>query len=240
LRRRHSWQQKINQHVAAKPMRDRATELVGSMIVAAVVSSLLAVLGSAIVSDTFSLDLYLWMAIVATLGSWAVMIPNKLAEGRLEDQAPLRFGMLITGALVGIVACGVGQMLDLELPVSQNFGIEPWNTLAGEFFGVHSGDALSQAFRGGAVPLSLPTATAYFAFLLVILRWWRQAEYARSTRVSVWSIFACMMTAFLLTFVWWFPQPLGAVLAGMIAFTTQLSSPWMPPSKRRELAEQGV
>jgi len=104
LRRRHSWQQKINQHVAAKPMRDRATELVGSMIVAAVVSSLLAVLGSAIVSDTFSLDLYLWMAIVATLGSWAVMIPNKLAEGRVEDQAPLRFGLLISGALVGILA----------------------------------------------------------------------------------------------------------------------------------------
>ncbi len=241
LRRRHSWQQKIHQHVAAKPLRDRTTELVGSMIVAAVISSLLAVLGSSIVSDTFSLDLYLWMAIVATLGSWAVMIPNKLAEGRVEDQAPLRFGLLISGALVGILACGTAQLLDLELPVSQEIGIAPNDTLAGELLRVPShNSSSSQAYRSGYVPLSLPTATAYFAFLLVILRWWRQAEYARSTRVSVWSIVACTVAAFLLTFVWWFPQPLGAVLAGMIAFTTQLSSPWMPPSKRRELAEQGV
>ena len=62
-------------------MRHRATELVGSMLVAAVISSLLALLGCAVVSETFSLGLYLWMAIVATLGSWAVMIPNKLPRG---------------------------------------------------------------------------------------------------------------------------------------------------------------
>ncbi len=240
LRRRENWQQQLNQHIAAKPLRDRATELVGSMLVAAVISSLLALLGCVVVSETFSLGLYLWMAIVATLGSWAVMIPNKLAEGRAEDQAPVRFGLLIGGALVGVLAFGTAQMLDLELPVSQNPGVEPQNTLAGSFFGVRSGSPLSQAFRSGSVPLSLPMATAYFAFLLVLLRWWRQAEYDRPTRVSFWSIFACASTAFLLTIVWWFPQPIGAVLAGMIAFTTQLASPWMPPSKRRELAEKGV
>ncbi len=241
LRRRENWQQKLNQHVAARPLRDRTTELVGSMIVAAVISSLLAVLGVAVVGDNFSLDLYLWMAIVATLGSWAVVIPYKLAEGRVEDQAPLRFGMLITGALVGIVACGVGQQLDLNLPVSPGVGIVPWGTLSSEILQVSTYDGpLSQEYRSGAVSLSLPTTTAYFAFLFVILRWWRQAEYARIARVSFWSIVACMIAAFLMTFVWWFPQPLGAVLAGMIAFATQLSSPWMPPSKRRELAEQGV
>ena len=239
-RRRENWQQQLNQHIAAKPLRHRATELVGSMLVAVVISSLLALLGCAVVSETFSLGLYLWMAIVATLGSWAVMIPNKLAEGRAEDHAPVRFGLLIAGALVGVLAFGTAQMLDLELPVSQNPGIEPWNTLTGSFFGVRHDSPLSQAFRSGSVPLSLPMATAYFAFLLVLLRWWRQAEYARPARVSIWSIVACAGTAFLLTIVWWFPQPIGAVLAGMIAFTTQLASPWMPPSKRRELAEKGV
>jgi len=130
-------------------------------------------------------------------------------------------------------------MLNLELPASGGISVSPHDTLSGELFGLRN-KSQSFAFLSGYVPLSLPMATAYFAFLLVILRWWRQAEYARSTRVSVWSIVACTFAAFLLTFVWWFPQPLGAVLAGMIAFTTQLSSPWMPPSKRRELAEQGV
>ena len=238
IRRRESWQQQLNQRVTAMPLRDRATELIGSMLVAAAISSLLALLGCAVVSDTFSLGLYLWIAIVATLGSWAVMVPGKLAEGRVEDQAPLRFGLLIAGAVVGILACSAAQMLDLELPVSQNIGVAPWDTLTGS--SVLSNSAVSQAFRSGQMPLSLPTTTAYFAFLFVLLRWWRQAEYARPDRVSLWSIAACALAAFLMTFVWWFPQPLGVVLAGMIAFTTQLSSPWMPPSKRRAFAEQGV
>jgi len=238
-RRRQSWQQQLNQHVATKPLRHRTTELLGSMIVAAVIASLLAILGCALVSNQLNLELYLWMAIVATLGSWAVMLPTKLAEGRVEDQAPIRFGLLITGALVGVAASVTASVLLLEVPASQGIGVAPWDTLAGDFLRIKN-EPLSQAFRTGAVPLSLPTTTAYFAFLFVVLRWWRQAEYGRPDRVSMWSIIACTVTAFLLTFVWWFPQPLGAILAAMIAFTTQLSSPWMPPSRRRELAEQGV
>jgi len=235
-RRRQSWQQQLNQHVVAKPIRDRATELLGSMIVAAVIASMLSVLGVAIVRDTFSLELYLWMSIVATLGSWAVMIPAKLAEGRVEDQAPLRFGLLVAGALVGVIACGAAQVLLLDLPTTGEMAIRPWESISH----LPASSSLREAYNAGAVPLSLPTTTAYFAFLFVIFRWWRQAEYARPDRVSIWSIAACTIGAFLLTFVWWFPQPLGAVLAGMVAFTTQLSSPWMPPSKRRELEEQGV
>lgn len=239
-RRRQNWQLQLKRHVAAKSLRDRTTELLGSMVVAAVIASLLAVLGCAIVSDTFSLELYLWMSIVGTLGSWAVMIPTKLSEGQVEDQSPLRFGLLVAGALVGILACGAAQVLLLDLPVSGEIGIHPRDTLAGELLGIRTNTALVESFRAGAVPVTLPVTTAYFAFLFVILRWWRQAEYARPDRVSFWAIITCTVAAFLMSFIWWFPQPLGAILAGMVAFTTQLSSPWMPPSKRRQLAEQGV
>ena len=240
-RQRRNWQYQLNQYVAARPMRDRATELLGSMIVSAVIASLLALIGVAFVGETFTAELYLWMAIVATVGSWAVMIPTKLGEGRVEDQAPLRFGLLISGALVGLVASGVAQTLTLELPVSNDVTVSPWDSLAGGVFQVSDYDSsLGKAFRDGSVPITMSVATAYFGFLFVVLRWWRQAEYARPDRVSMWAIIACMSAAFLMTFVWWFPQPAGAVLAGIIAFTTQFSSPWMPPSKRRELAEQGV
>lgn len=240
-RRRKNWQLQLNQYVAAKPLRERATELLGSMLVSSVIASLLALIGVAFIADGFAGELYLWMAIVATLGSWAVMIPTKLGEGRVEDQAPLRFGLLITGALVGIVAWGVADVLTLELPVSQSVAVGPWDTLAGEVLRINSYDSeIGKAFRNGAVPITLSVATAYFAFLFVVLRWWRQAEFIRPDRVSVWSIIACTSAAFLMTFVSWFPQPAGAVVAGIIAFTTQLSSPWMPPSKRRQLAEQGV
>ena len=240
-RRRQNWKAQLQQHVADKPTRDRLTELLGSMLVSAVIASSLAMLGVAFIADTFTFELYLWMAIVATLGSWAVMIPTKLGEGRVEDQAPLRFGLLIAGALVGFVAYVAGEMLVLELPVYADVTVAPWDTLAGEFLRINTGDSpAANAYRSGAVPISLSVATAYFAFLYVMLRWWRQAEYTRPDRVSIWAIIGCMCAAFLMTFIWWFPQPAGAVIAGIIAFTTQLSSPWMPPSKRRQLAEGEV
>jgi hypothetical protein len=41
-------------------------------------------------------------------------------------------------------------------------------------------------------------------------------------------------------FFWQFPQPAGMLVAGVTAFATQLSSPWMPPSQRRVLTEEGA
>jgi len=239
-RRPHSWQRELQQHVVAKPIRVRLTELLGSMILAPVVAGLLAILGSAIVGHEMEMGLYVWMTIVATLGSWFVMIAAKLTEGRFEDQAPLRFGMLVAGGLVGIVAWGVADVLLLEFPVTKNYGPIPADTIAGEMLPAGAGPTLSQQFREGVIQLTPTLATAYFAFLFVVLRWWRQADYTRPARVSIWSVLVCAVTALMMSFLWWFPQPLGAILAAMVAFTTQLSSPWMPPSTRRQLAEQGV
>jgi len=87
------------------------------------------------------------------------------------------------------------------------------------------------------IRLPLQAYVAYFAFLFVVLAWWRQAEVTRARRVSLWSVAWCGFVAWLLHFVWWFPQPLGLLLAAAIAFTIQLSSTWMPPSRRQELAD---
>ena len=79
---------------------------------------------------------------------------------------------------------------------------------------------------------------AYFAFLFLLPRWWRQTEFTRSGRVSLWWIIASVGFAWLLHFLWWFPQPQGMMAAGIIALATQLSSPWMPPSRRRAVAAE--
>jgi hypothetical protein len=77
---------------------------------------------------------------------------------------------------------------------------------------------------------------AYFAFLFLVPRWWRQAEFTRGARMSLWSAISCVGWAWLLHIFWWFPQPLGMMAAGVIALATQLASPWMPPSQRRALS----
>jgi hypothetical protein len=78
---------------------------------------------------------------------------------------------------------------------------------------------------------------AYFAFLFVLPRWWRQTEYTRTTRMSLWLVFSCVFIAWIVQLFWWFPQPLGMAVAGVIALATQLASPWMPPSQRRAISE---
>ena len=237
-RRRHTWQQQLQEHVAAKPFKSRLTELLGSMLMATVFASLLSIFGISLVYDNPTTESYIWMAIVGTIGSWAVMVPGKFMEGHIEDQAPMRFGMLIAGALVGSLAWVIADGFLLEFSTQGSIG--PDETLAGEFFRTESQKALFDEYRSGAVHLTLPMSTAYFAFLFVVLRWWRQAEYSRNSRVSIWSVFVCVVTAFFMTFIWWFPQPLGAVIAGTLACTVQFSSPWMPPSRRRALAESGA
>jgi hypothetical protein len=80
----------------------------------------------------------------------------------------------------------------------------------------------------------------YFATLFAVMRWWRLAEWTRSSRVSLWSIVWCSGIAFVVSLFWWFPQPLGIITAGVIAFTVQLASPWLSPSRRRQMAQAAV
>ena len=80
---------------------------------------------------------------------------------------------------------------------------------------------------------SLAIYVAYFSFLFLVPRWWRRAEYTRSSRLSLWTAIACAGWAWVLHMFWWFPQPLGMMTAGVIALSVQLASLWMPPSKQR-------
>jgi hypothetical protein len=101
-------------------------------------------------------------------------------------------------------------------------------------------DLVEQGYNGGHVQMPLAMYAAYFACFFVILRWWRLAESTRPARVSLWSTAWCGFIGYILTFFWWFPQPLGLMLAAVIAFTVQLSSPWLSPSRRRELAQKAA
>jgi hypothetical protein len=66
------------------------------------------------------------------------------------------------------------------------------------------------------------------------------AESTRAARVSLWSTAWCAFIGWALTFFLWFPQPMGLLLAAVIAFAVQLSSPWLSPSRRRELAQKAA
>jgi len=233
---RQDWRQQLQEHLAAKTMRQRMTELVGGMLVATAVASIGSLAICLVSARGVSMELYVWMTLVASLASWAVMIPTRLAEGKFEDQAPMRFVQLVSGALVGVMAWGIAEALVLSMPWS-NIGIGPGSGMMDVALGFSLERSTLADNAAKLVRLPLQVYAAYFAFLFALLAWWRQAEVTRRSRVSLWSVVWCGFVAWLLHFVWWFPQPLGLLLAAVIAFTVQFSSVWIPPSRRQALAE---
>ena len=173
-RLRASWRERVQQQLAEKPLREKLRELVGSMFMAAVVAFVVALLAPAL--DFGSSATFLWLAIVGTLGAWAVMIPAKFVEGRLEEQLPMRLFMLLVGGVVGLAAFGVDQALYVDLPRVY----EPID--AGQGLLSHEAFHWARPGRnGGEFSPTLSMYITFFASLFVLPRWWRQRR-LRATR----------------------------------------------------------
>ena len=231
-RSRANWRDRVNQELVAKPLRDKITELVGSMLLTAIFSLLAACAIPLLLSDQTASEvgaMYLWLAAVGTLGSWAVLIPSKFVEGKLEDQVPMRITLMLLGAILGVLAWFVADSLLLSMP--------SWREPVNVNEGLISHEILNWPKTSAGINPNLAVYVSYFAFLFVLPRWWRQTEYTRRIRMSLWSVVTCVFTAWLLHIFWWFPQPAGMLAAATIALSTQLASPWMPPSKRRAVSE---
>jgi hypothetical protein len=233
-RRQTTWRLAAYHELKSREPRHRASTLVASLLAAAAIAPVASLLACMFTIPDLSFEMFLWSSIVATVASWAIMIPAQLTEGRIEDQAPMRFTMLLAGALVGIVAWAAAHMMYLKLPASHEF-MRPGDALSSDMLGWRSNE-LDSGFQSGFVNLPLPMYAAYFAFLFLVLRWWRQAEWTRGSRVNLWATAVAGAAGFFTSLLWWFPQPLGLIAAAVISFTVQLASPWLTPSRRKELA----
>jgi hypothetical protein len=231
-RTRANWRERINQQLAAKPFRDKFTELVGSMLLAAVFAAIAACAIPLLASNQPTSEVmasYFWLVTVGTLSSWAILIPSKFVEGKLEDQVPMRITLMLLGALIGVAAWGVADALLLKMP--------SWREPIDAGRGLISNEMLGwPRITDGSNP-PIHVYVAYFAFLFLLPRWWRHTEFTRNSRMSLWTVVVCVFTAWALQFFWWFPQPIGMIATAVIALSTQLASPWMPPSQRRSLSE---
>ena len=105
------------------------------MLTAGIVGPVAALLACLVMAPALQFELYLWMAIVISLASWAMIVPSQLIEGRMEDHAPLRFFNLLAGALVGVAAWMIADSVYVSLPASNDFSPGPNDTLFHEMFG---------------------------------------------------------------------------------------------------------
>ncbi len=208
-----------------KPGRQRATELVGSLLGGALVAITMCVV--VIVLNSFGNDRTFpapeqcaWLGLMSIAGTWAVLFASKFWEGTHGEPILRRFVLLVVGLGLGVVGYGVSQGLWVDLATIQNYPNPPQNyQLPASFYGPQ-GEPLLMAFL------------ASFGTMLFVLRWWRQADPLRTTRLSLWSMLLSVGAAALVAWAWKFPQPWLPMMAGAMSVSIQLASPWSHPRRR--------
>lgn len=202
-----------------KTGREKMTELIGSFLISAGVAAAVALVMAVVSQDQFHAERYAWLAMVGTLASWSVIVPAKLWEGKSGETLIRRCVLLFVGMGVGTFAWFVDQSLFVRL-----------NWVTNPQMPTIDGYRLTLIGPEG-VPL-LKGYLVYFGFLFPALRWWRQAEPIRATRLSLWSVAVCAAWAWFLGQVWPFPQPWGVMVAVTTAIAVQLASPWIETRRR--------
>jgi hypothetical protein len=218
----------VRKWITKQPQVDRFTELVGSLLGGAISCIVLnffgMILSGRLLNPTLEAwSLYLWLTITAITCCWAALMAGKFWEDYEESIGFRQMTMVLVGFGVGVVSYGVSRVLHTDL--SSLAEIENRVT----FFGPVR-PALS----------TLPACLLMFSVIFGVLRWWRQADPVRRTRVSVWSVGLCMVWAIVLCRVLNLPAVSGCILAFSASMATQFSSPWIHPDKRTEICHPQV
>jgi hypothetical protein len=201
------------------PPRERATQLVGSLIIAAIVALVVSGVMVVIGAPSVQPNQFVWLAFSAVAGAWAVLIPGKLFEGREGDPIVRRFVFLVIGLAVGAVSYGFSDLLMVRLPNGVDWDLNrPVRNLG-------------SLYDSQGAPL-LMTFMTYFGFLYLVPRWWRQTDPLRRVRLSLFFAAVVAFWAWVLHQFWWFPQPWGVMLAVTISVAVQFSSRWITPKDR--------
>jgi hypothetical protein len=205
--------------------RDRFTELVGSLLAAAVIALAMSAVMIIIVIRGYHHHAVLapeqcaWVALVGILGAWGVLVLEKLWENRLEEAVLRRFILMVFGLGLGLAAWAVAETLLVDLP--REPGIPAPASPA----------RVPQSFYADGRPHPM-AYMAVFGTLLALLRWWRQADRVRESRLRLWSLAVSCLAALVVAGLWDFPQPWLVMVAGVMSASVQLSSPWVPPRAR--------
>ncbi len=218
----------LRQGLATRPVSDRWTEGIGSLVVSALVCAILGFFTLLATSQDAAVPsqpwaFYTWTVLVSVTATWALLVTSKTWEHRQGDAVMRRFVMLSIGVGVGVFAFAAARFLHLDWSLPGLVGDQP---------------ELSPFDRSLFLEEDAPRllgSVLFFSGLFVILRWWRQSDPVRRTRLSIWSVGLCLVWGMLIGQFLHFPLPWSCVLAVMISVATQIASPWLSPEQRHQL-----
>jgi hypothetical protein len=214
-----------------KPRRERAAELLGSMLGGALVVLAMSVVMVLVTAyncgDSFRPEQCAWLALVGIAGVWAVLVTAKFWEGTPGEPVLRRFILMVVGLGLGLLAFAVAEAFLVRLPPFADKPIKDFHLqyrLPASFYG-DDGRPLAAAFM------------AVFGTLFLLLRWWRQADPLRPARLRLWSVFVTAFVAWVVAGLWHFPQPWLVLVAVTMSVAVQLAAPWS--SVQRRLPRKG-
>jgi serine/threonine protein kinase len=217
---KRQWREQAAAALVVKSGRERLADLTGSMLLAATIGAAMSVVVMLLRGESFDKDQYAWLSMVSIGGAWGILIPSKLWEGAKGDPILRRVVMLIVGLVVGAGAWSVANnLLLIEFPDSRNPHALLVKNIGSNFFDAQ-GRPLLYAYL------------AYFGALYFIVSWWRQADPLRYARLSIWTTAVCVFWAWVISYLWPFPQPWGLMVAAITSISVQLASPAVPGYQR--------
>jgi hypothetical protein len=206
--------------------RERIAELLGSLLLSALVAAAMTVV--MVLISGFEVhdprqnvprpEQCVWLFLITIAGAWTVLIPSKLWEGTYGDTTLRRFAMTVLGLGLGGLAYLMANMFMVTLPPSPHFAYPNY--------------ALPQGFYSFDGQPMLKAFLSCFGASFFILRWWLQADPLRRKRLRIWSVLVTVLATMIIAYYLDFPQPWLPMVAGAISVTVQLSSPWAHPGKQ--------
>lgn len=227
-RRRSSWKETARTQLRARTLAERSGELTGAMLMAALVAcvmSLVALLigGKPLDTSVFTWSFYVWLAVTSTVSAWVVLALGKAWETSDGEPIRRRFVMLMVGLLVGGFVFAFRDFLGVRL--TDDLVVQALPHLPASMYGADGSPRL-------------PAYLLYFAGIFAVVRWWKQVDPLRNTRLSVLDTGVCVLFAWLLQMCIPFYQPWGFMLVATTSVAVQLSAPWMSVAERERIRHQ--
>ena len=167
---------------------------------------------------------FTWLTLISIVGCWALIVCSKGWEHQHQDGGdwPRRLVLVGIGLAVGAIAFFSAGSFNLNLT---QMAIEDFQARQTSQF----------VIRG--VPL-FPAYLIFFAGLFGILRWWRQTDPVRKTRLSILNVVVCLIWATLFSHLLNVPLTGNCILAAVMSIAVQLASPWLHPEDHDEICAE--
>lgn len=191
--------------LVVKPPRDRVRELFGSLFLSALAAGVSCVVATMMVYYGDSPprpEQIAWLGSISLLGVWSVLAVSKPWEGTIGEPMVRRFIMFTVGLGVGAASWAIADWLFVDLFARERLA------------------AAHPAW------VQLFSHMGAFGVLFGLVRWWRQTDPLRPTRLSLWSLTVSIVAAGILASAFGALETWLVMVAGVMSISVQIASPW--------------